>query len=371
MEIKKQNYFLLIIVSFFISTHLFAAGSSFSSKDEKSGVWTSALIWQAGIAPSTSLGNNNNITINGTVEVISDLSFNNNSTLLINTNDTLIVNGNLSVNTNSLITINSGGVLIIMGSFSSNNNIDIATSGKVVVFGNFTVASNAVINISTANSLFVFGTAVLPSVVFPNSSDIGTKMEFLSGEPALQTWLDTEYNTNLPIELVSFEAFVTPQDIQFSWVTKSENNNDFYTLSYSIDGKEFINLATIQGNGTTSNESIYEYIYDNYTIEGIVYFRLQQTDYNGNYTFSPIISIHLPDKDVDVFIFPNPAVDYITIQDNSQSITNIQFFDQIHNEIVLPKVDLYTYSLISIPTGIYFVKITTDSKCFVKTIVKK
>lgn len=96
-------------------------------------------------------------------------------------------------------------------------------------------------------------------------------------------------STLLPIELTSFTATATNNGFVFNWVTASEDNNDYFTLEYSINGVDFNEIDYVHGAGTTSETSEYEYRWDEAPEFDVVYFRLKQTDYNGEYTYSDVI----------------------------------------------------------------------------------
>ena len=93
----------------------------------------------------------------------------------------------------------------------------------------------------------------------------------------------------LPIELTSFTASATNNGFVFNWVTASEVNNDYFTLEYSINGVDFIKIDYVHGAGTTSETSEYEYRWDDAPNFEMIYFRLKQTDYNGEYDYSDVI----------------------------------------------------------------------------------
>ena len=94
----------------------------------------------------------------------------------------------------------------------------------------------------------------------------------------------------LPIELTSFTATATDYGFEFNWVTASEVENDYFTLEYSIDGVDFSEIDYVHGAGTTSETSEYTYRWDEAPEFDVVYFRLKQTDYNGEYSYSDVIA---------------------------------------------------------------------------------
>lgn len=87
-------------------------------------------------------------------------------------------------------------------------------------------------------------------------------------------------NNPYPVELLEFDADIIDNNIRLNWSTASELNNDYFTIQHSTDGKSFTNITTISGNGTKNTISEYTYLHKTLD-EGIHYYRLLQTDYNG------------------------------------------------------------------------------------------
>ena len=102
--------------------------------------------------------------------------------------------------------------------------------------------------------------------------------------------ISSSISSLLPIELTSFTATATDYGFAFNWVTASEVENDYFTLEYSIDGVDFNEIDYVHGAGTTSETSEYEYRWDEAPEFDVVYFRLKQTDYNGEYSYSDVIA---------------------------------------------------------------------------------
>ncbi|MBR4115005.1 MAG: hypothetical protein IKK40_03260 [Bacteroidales bacterium] len=51
--------------------------------------------------------------------------------------------------------------------------------------------------------------------------------------------ISSSISSLLPIELTSFTATATNNGFVFNWITASEENNDYFTLEYSINGVDF------------------------------------------------------------------------------------------------------------------------------------
>lgn len=113
----------------------------------------------------------------------------------------------------------------------------------------------------------------------------------------------------LPIELTYFTVSQKGQDIVFEWETASETNNDFFTIEYSIDGINFHELTTIAGSGTTSEATSYNYVW-NADESGLFYFRLKQTDYNGEFSYSKVVALNFDKETIQGIYFQNGKIMY-------------------------------------------------------------
>jgi len=95
----------------------------------------------------------------------------------------------------------------------------------------------------------------------------------------------------LPVDLISFEGLKSNNFNNLIWKTASEKNNSHFILEKSEDGKQFDQITTVLGAGTTYLPV--NYIYDDYKILPVInYYRLSQFDYDGKKeTFKKIVSI--------------------------------------------------------------------------------
>lgn len=100
----------------------------------------------------------------------------------------------------------------------------------------------------------------------------------------------------LPIELVSFEGFNESDYNKITWKTATESNNHYFTLERSLDGFTWESIHIEEGAGTVSTPNLY--IYNDYSFEKNVinYYRLSQTDFNGNREYFNIIGIESKNK---------------------------------------------------------------------------
>ena len=83
----------------------------------------------------------------------------------------------------------------------------------------------------------------------------------------------------LPIELLSFTATCINAGVSINWQTASETNNNYFTIESSITAKHEKHLL-VPGTGNSNTLLSYSYN-DNSAYSGSAYYRLIQTDYNG------------------------------------------------------------------------------------------
>ncbi|MCH8904543.1 MAG: T9SS type A sorting domain-containing protein, partial [Bacteroidetes bacterium] len=189
----------------------------------------------------------------------------------------------------------------------------------------------------------------------------------------------------LPIELLNFEANVVRDMIRISWSTGSELNNDFFTIQRSIDGIEFEEIAQISGAGNSISTIHYE-VLDTNAPYGLIYYRLKQTDYNGEFKLYPVVSVQY-DYDIPFKVYPNPAftTDKINIEFNqSSNATSINqpeellvvLYDQM-GRLVYSKIALIENDQINmaidlnnmLSPGVYFIIGSSDNELHKQKLV--
>lgn len=94
--------------------------------------------------------------------------------------------------------------------------------------------------------------------------------------------------SSLPVHLIEFQTECTDESTFIKWTTASEKNNDYFTIERSYNGLNFEAIAHIEGAGNSND--LMRYVYEDVLFPTTVYYRLKQTDFDGTYTFSKIIS---------------------------------------------------------------------------------
>lgn len=175
----------------------------------------------------------------------------------------------------------------------------------------------------------------------------------------------------LPIELLSFEAIAVGRSIDLEWATASETNNEFFTIERSNDGQTWEEIAYIDGAGNSSNQIDYSWT-DNTPLNGVSYYRLKQTDFDGEFSYSEIAAVELNGKN-EIKVYPNPAKSSVTISfDKHKNIDEVLFLDNVGRNvssrvtILSQSENSYLIDISGLPTGFYFVSYGDQNTRLVK-----
>jgi hypothetical protein len=91
----------------------------------------------------------------------------------------------------------------------------------------------------------------------------------------------------LPIELLSFSAQLKNNEVELKWSTASETNNDYFTIERATNLEHFEPIIEEDGKGTSKELNHYKAI-DFTPLYGRSYYRLKQTDFDGQYSYSSV-----------------------------------------------------------------------------------
>ncbi len=181
----------------------------------------------------------------------------------------------------------------------------------------------------------------------------------------------------LPIELLSFKAECNNMQNILTWQTASEQNNNYFTLEKSFDGENFIAFTQVQSQGNSNNLQNYSDI-DYSPFNGNNYYRLKQTDLDGQYTYSDIISLNCNSNNFNEDILPiSPSNGNVNaflqgIPGNKYQIKLTNLLGQVisNKEIILndyqQSINIYDSNL---AVGMYYVILQTEKKNISKPIV--
>jgi hypothetical protein len=176
----------------------------------------------------------------------------------------------------------------------------------------------------------------------------------------------------LPIRLVFFKGQKLDNHHLLWWQTSLEENNAYFSIERSTDGRNFESIGKIDGAG--NHVGLKDYQFRDYNpAQGINYYRLRQVDWNGDFSLSMVIALN-NEQSQALQIYPNPTTDgIIKINGLNQGNYFCQVIDNqgqivLSNKIAAPEAQL---NLSQLPKGIYILNIRDSQRSWLKKIVRQ
>jgi len=182
-------------------------------------------------------------------------------------------------------------------------------------------------------------------------------------------------NGGLPVELVTFIADVTDNNVLINWTTATETNNQGFEVQRKSVVGDFVTIGFVEGQGTTTEQHNYSFI-DKSLSEGKYSYRLKQIDYDGGFEYSKTIevAIHNPLKFSLSQNYPNPfnPSTKISWQSPVGGWQTLKVYDVLGN-LVTTLIDEYkpagnyevefksTVGSLQLANGIYFYQLKAGS----------
>jgi hypothetical protein len=187
--------------------------------------------------------------------------------------------------------------------------------------------------------------------------------------------------TPLPVELVHFAVNEMPHTNSVEWSTASEINNNYFRVERSADGVNFELLGTVKGAGNSVIRNNYAWI-DFTPLNGVSYYRILQTDYDGEQNIYGPLSVRRNETAAALSVasaYPNPFTDdvFITYSSAHRVITQIDISDASGHNVAHQTVtadegkNSFRYSGIELPDGIYFITLSQPGEKSVTTVIIK
>jgi hypothetical protein len=167
-------------------------------------------------------------------------------------------------------------------------------------------------------------------------------------------------NAPLPIELTRFEGNKKESNNHLIWQTASESQNKGFDIERSTDGIRFQKIGFVAGKGSTNERQDYSFKDD--ASSRLVYYRLKQLDFDGNYEYSKIISIAQNGKNA-VSIFPNPSNGVFSIV-GVEELEDEQFtlINSIGQTLSISVQNDHQLDLSAYPLGVYYLRVASSGQ---------
>ncbi|KQS31209.1 T9SS type A sorting domain-containing protein [Dyadobacter sp. Leaf189] len=175
----------------------------------------------------------------------------------------------------------------------------------------------------------------------------------------------------LPVDLVSFTGQKDAAGRnRLTWVTSSEENNDYFEVQRSLDAVNFEVIGQVKGFGDSRVSNTYTYA-DEQVSERLTYYRLYQVDYDGKASLSSIVAVKTAIARENDFVYPNPAQHFVeVVLNNGATVDNLNVFD-LSGKLLIQKEKTSQLDISALGKGAYIVEIKTNGGQSVRKKITK
>jgi hypothetical protein len=259
---------------------------------------------------SENLGNNQRLMANVfCIEMASTLS------------DTLILDGGNDANSMFIFKINGAFTtsvysVILLENMAQAKNVFWQING-LFSLGDFSEFKGTIIT-DGANSLL--SNSVIEGRILSRAGAIS-----LASNEVIMNFSDF----SLPVELLSFSVECQHHSALIKWSTASELNNDYFTIESSVNGKDWKSIYKVSGMGNSTSLQEYSFLFEDLERERQQFFRLKQTDFNGEYRMGiSQFFKYCDERLLNLSLFPNPAKNtlHIAYNEEKDALISVTFF---------------------------------------------
>jgi hypothetical protein len=184
----------------------------------------------------------------------------------------------------------------------------------------------------------------------------------------------------VPVELASFTASVSGNNVTLGWVTATELNNLGFEVERKAAEGKWVKVGFVDGIGTTTEPQIYNFT-DEGLVSGIYNYRIKQIDYNGSYKYYNLdeaVEISAPESYALSQNYPNPfnpttKIKYSVPADGFVNISVYNVLGEKVTDIVnsIQKAGSYevTFDASSIASGMYLYRMESGNFISVKKMM--
>lgn len=157
----------------------------------------------------------------------------------------------------------------------------------------------------------------------------------------------------LPVELISFTATPNIHTVDLNWTTANETNSQYFGIERSVDGNRFLPIGRMAAAGNSNVARSYRFV-DEEPLEDVAYYRLRQTDMDGQIHFSNTVEVSLSQAGIE--LFPNPTEEgfWIVVP---QDITGTFYLTTVMGKLVkIVRIngEKQYVSVSGLPSGVYY-----------------
>jgi hypothetical protein len=182
---------------------------------------------------------------------------------------------------------------------------------------------------------------------------------------SLSAYAEFIFGVPLPLSWLYVKAEEKNDDVYLQWATAMEENTRSFIIEYSTNGVNYKAVGEVAADNKRSG-SVYKFIHLS-PESGAAYYRIKQTDKDGKFTWSKVVTLLIDNNQRSPVLFPNPTRDvvHVVLPANMQA-RQITVYDANGRQLktIIPAVSnttVYSIPVNEFKKGYYFVSIKTGS----------
>ncbi len=212
-------------------------------------------------------------------------------------------------------------------------------------------------------------------VLFTNTAHFSLLTEGEGGIDLVSVLLIAQRLSVLPVTIEQLYATPQGQTVVLQWATLSEQNSRGFDIEKSADGRSWGTVGTVPSRsaaGHSTQRLAYTYT-DRHPLQGRSFYRLKQTDFDGNITYSKAVPVVHTPSDIVYTVFPNPATDRIYITYTLGKKPAIRVVAADGRPIAAPAIareNSAYVDIVHLPAGIYYLLLESEKDVSRKMFIR-
>ena len=244
----------------------------------------------------------------------------------------------------------SGTTSAVVG---SSYNFSVSNSPSSGITYNWSMGANA----ATASS-----TSATPSTSWSATGNKNLSVS-ISNSTCVVTSLSAAVlvTSVLPVTFTNFTGIIKDNKAALTWSTSREENNSYFIIERSANGRTYDSVGRIQAGISTSNT----YSFTENNTNAISYYRLKQVDISGTYVYSTVITVKNTGSSREMTVYPTQATSTIqyVVSNNAQATATVQVFTIAGQPVISERtilqqgMNIKSLNVAQLATGAYILKL--------------